>query len=138
MIAALTITAALLNPAPPTPDNLGPWEALAGCESGYAENAWTIQNPHSTASGRFQFLDTTWQWVTADMNRPDLTRLGRAMYATPADQLAAAEHLRTMPGGGLQHWECTGYGQTPKHPAPPVFHTTRQPELWAYWPATVL
>ena len=136
MTAALLITAALLNPAP-TPTDLGPWAALAACESGYGADAWTAQNPYSTASGRFQFLDTTWQWVTADMGRPDLVDLGRAMHATPNDQLAAAEHLRTMPGGGLQHWECKGYGHPqPPHPAPAPPATKPQP--WAYWPGAVL
>jgi len=67
----------------------------------------TIENPHSTASGLFQFLDTTWQWVTTDMGRPDLAAV-RAKDASVPDQLAAAIHLRDMPGGGISHWVC-GY-----------------------------
>lgn len=126
-LLALTIITGTTQPAP---IDLGPWAGLVACESGpETPQAWTIQNPHSSASGRFQFLDTTWQMVTTHMGRPDLAALGRAMHATPADQLAAAEHLRTMPGGGLSHWVCGGYDHgtpTPTQNAP----TTPPPLTW--------
>jgi len=87
-------------------NDFGAWNGIIACESGFNRYA---HNAHSTASGLFQFLDTTWRWVTTDMGRPDLVALpGGAVDASVADQYAAAEHLRLMPGGGISHWVC-GY-----------------------------
>ena len=80
----------------------GPWAGLVACESGGQAR---VENPHSTASGTFQFLDTTWRWVVTDMGRADLVGL-RAKDASVADQFAAAIHLRDMAGGGISHWVC--------------------------------
>ena len=95
------------DPQPPAADRYGidpAWFGLIECESGWQP---TIENSKSTASGLFQFLDTTWRWVTEDMGRFDLAA-GRAKDASIADQYAAAVHLRDMPGGGISHWVC-GY-----------------------------
>lgn len=65
------------------------------CES--RDNYWA-KNPRSSAAGGYQFLTSTWRWVTG--------RSDTALNATPAEQDAAAVRLATMPGGGLQHWVC--------------------------------
>ena len=116
MLALLLTTRLLLaGPEWVDPAEFGPWAGVVECESsGYVR----IENPVSTASGLFQFLDTTWDWVTADAGRDDLT--GRpASEASVSDQYAMALHLRDMPGGGIGHWEC-GYRYKRGLADPPV------------------
>ena len=102
MFASLVLSALLL--AQPTPTDFGPWNGVIDCESGGVAN---IENPTSTASGLWQFLDTSWDWTAEHAGRWDLVGT-RAKDASVADQWAMAEHLRTMPGGGISHWLC-GY-----------------------------
>ena len=117
--AALVVAAP--EPAPPVPVapvtvpvpvaqawDFGPWNGLVNCESGF--DPWA-HNAHSSASGLFQFLDTTWDWVAADAGRFDLVGL-EARQASVQDQYLMAVHLRDMPGGGIGHWVCGwAYGQ---------------------------
>lgn len=65
------------------------------CES---RDDYQAKNPRSSAAGAYQFLTSTWRWVTG--------RSDTALNATPAEQDAAAVRLATMPGGGFQHWVC--------------------------------
>ena len=77
---------------PPAGDVL---ERIAGCESGSGPNSpgsYTAQNPRSTASGRYQFLDSTWQGMDAAEG------YSRAADAPPAVQDAAARELLAEQG----------------------------------------
>ncbi len=99
---AVLVSFTLDSPADIAGQDWGPWRGLIECESGFQA---TVENPHSTASGLFQFLDTTWVWTAEHAGRSDLTGM-RAKDASVADQYAMAVHLRDMPGGGISHWEC--------------------------------
>lgn len=56
---------------------------IAECESG---GSYTARNPTSTASGKYQFLDSTWRaWGDGSASR--------AYLASPASQEAAARRL---------------------------------------------
>ena len=77
---------------PPAGDVL---ERIAGCESGSGPNSpgsYTAQNPRSTASGRYQFLDSTFQSLDAAEG------YSRAADAPPAVQDAAARELLAEQG----------------------------------------
>lgn len=63
-----------------------PLDEIARCESGGNPNA---QNPSSTASGTYQFLDSTWQ---------SLGGSGSASDASPAEQRRMAEKLYAQQG----------------------------------------
>ena len=70
-------------------------ERIAGCESGSGPNSpgsYTAQNPYSTASGRYQFLDSTFQSLDAAEG------YSRAADAPPAVQDAAARELYAEQG----------------------------------------
>lgn len=129
--------------------DFGAWNGIIDCESGGVAN---IENPTSTASGLWQFLDTTWSWVAEDASRNDLVGT-RAKDASVADQWAMAEHLRTMPGGGISHWVC-GYRwnddtgpinvrwleeETRTVTPPPAFRVLEVTKVaFLDWPATVM
>ena len=77
---------------PPAGDVL---ERIAGCESGSGPNSpgsYTAQNPRSSASGRYQFLDSTFQSLDAAEG------YSRAADAPPAVQDAAARELLAEQG----------------------------------------
>ena len=81
------------NAHPPRPHSHVPatLERIAQCESG---GSYTAKNPTSTASGKYQFLDSTWQAVGGT---------GRAMDAPPWEQDMRA--IRLFAGGaGAHHW----------------------------------
>lgn len=146
MIPSLTLSMFLL--AQPVTD-FGAWNGIIDCESGGVAN---IENPTSTASGLWQFLDTTWSWVAEDAGRNDLVST-RAKDASVADQWAMAEHLRTMPGGGISHWVC-GYRwnddtgpinvrwlgeETRTVTTPPAFRVLEVPKVtFLDWPLSVM
>lgn len=70
-------------------------DRIAGCESGTgptSPGSYTAQNPRSTASGRYQFIDSTWQGLTAAAG------YSRAVYAPPAVQDAGALELYASAG----------------------------------------
>lgn len=76
---------------------------IGGCESAGAPDApinWAAQNRHSTASGGFQILDSTWDgWVRA--YAPDLVGMyQKARLAPPADQLRVARAAFERQGTG--------------------------------------
>lgn len=75
--------------------------AIMLCESGGKPDA---KNPDSTASGLFQFLRGTWEWV-----RPH-TGVGSfdsGAAFDPVSNVEQAAHLLYMDGGGKQHWQCS-------------------------------
>lgn len=75
---------------------------IGGCESAGDPNApinWTAQNKHSTASGGFQILDSTWHgWTKA--YAPDLVNIPKARLAQPSDQLRVARAAFERQGTG--------------------------------------
>lgn len=99
------------NPAYADPD----WAPIIACESGGNP---TVQNPSSTASGLFQFLDTSWIAYGGGKYAR------RAKYATPAQQYEIAN--RAYSQSGLTPWTaskgCWGgkvsANAAPKHAAP--------------------
>lgn len=83
-------------------------EAIKQCESG---GSYTAQNPTSTASGAYQFLDTTWQSMDAAAG------YARAADAPEAVQDAAAVELYTEQGttpwlASASCWQGQGYAVT--------------------------
>lgn len=66
-------------------------------------NGYQAQNPRSTASGAYQFLDSTWRNVSARAGYPGYAK---AKYAPMAVQDAVALH--TVNSGGKSAWNGTG------------------------------
>lgn len=64
----------------------GPLDAIAQCESG---GDYRAQNPHSSASGKYQFLDSTWRAMGGT---------GKARNASPAEQDMRAQKLLAQQG----------------------------------------
>lgn len=64
-----------------------PLDAIAECESG---GSYTAQNPNSTASGKYQFLDSTWRAMGGST--------ARAKDASPAEQERLALKLYEQQG----------------------------------------
>jgi hypothetical protein len=86
-------------------------KAVAACESGarradgsavIGTHDWRADNPRSTASGGFQFLDGTWQRVAS---RIGATEYARAKHAPPSVQIAAFVDLRSRKG--LAPWRAS-------------------------------
>ena len=77
----------------------GPGGAAACIRKWESGNNYQAQNPSSTASGAYQFLDSTWQGVTG--------LSGRAMNYSPSIQDAAFYKLWAN-GAGRSQWT-TGY-----------------------------
>lgn len=105
LIAALL---AILTAA--TPQDLADAQAVAACESGHRQpdgtatpgtHRWDAHNPTSTASGAFQFLDSTWTWTLDTAGIPPLW--DTAADAPPIVQLAAFLHLWDN-RAGAPHW----------------------------------
>jgi hypothetical protein len=77
-------------------------EAVAWCES---KGDYRAQNPSSTASGKYQFIDGTWQWVWETfIGEPAPTK--RAKQAEPHDQDRAFAALWST-DNGKKHWSET-------------------------------
>ncbi len=64
---------------------------------------YAAQNPRSSASGAYQFLDSTWRSASARAGHPGYAR---AKYAPWYIQDAVALH--TIQHGGRSHWRGTG------------------------------
>lgn len=84
-------TAFAAEPAPAGPP--GGWGPIISCESGGDPSA---ENPSSTASGLFQFLDSTWRSVGGS---------GSASDASVAEQYRRAERLYAS--RGTQPWNAS-------------------------------
>lgn len=88
--------------------------AVAACESGHRQpdgtatphtHDWQAQNERSTASGAFQFIDGTWEWVwNAFLGEEPPTRT--AGEAPPRQQLQAFKALWRN-GEGAHHWDAS-------------------------------
>lgn len=116
-LAAISASGAFAVPtglaATATPAEAGPpggWGAIIACESG--GNA-RVQNSSSTASGLFQFLDSTWRSVGGS---------GRAKDASVAEQYRRAEILYAQ--SGTTPWNasrsCWAGRTVPDRAAPPA------------------
>lgn len=88
--------------APPSVDLPEIASKVATCESGDGQGAYslTAKNPNSSASGKYQFIDSTWEWVT------DL----------PAPASDYPEHVQDQAfvdlwddGAGASHWQPSEY-----------------------------
>jgi hypothetical protein len=88
--------------------------AIAACESGHrlpdgtAEphtHDWAAQNSRSSASGAFQFIDGTWEWVWQEIIGEQVPA-PHAGDADPADQLRAFWAL-WRDGQGSRHWDAS-------------------------------
>lgn len=67
----------------------GVLDEIARCESG---GSYTAQNPSSSASGKYQFIDSTWRAYRGSSSA------ARAKDASPAEQEAAAQRLYAAQG----------------------------------------
>lgn len=82
------------SPAPVAPAGVlavpaGVLDEIARCESG---GSYTAQNPSSTASGKYQFINSTWMAYRGSSTAT------RAKDASPAEQEAAARRLYAAEG----------------------------------------
>lgn len=68
------------------------------------KNGYTAQNPRSTASGAYQFLNSTWIVASRQAGYPGYSR---AMYAPPWVQDAVAYDL-VVRRRGVSHWAGSG------------------------------
>jgi hypothetical protein len=133
--AAAAMAALALSPGTASAATAGPnWSAIVSCESGGNS---TAQNPSSSASGLFQFLDSSWAAYGGLKYAP------RAKDATPAEQYAVAQNAYAR--SGLSPWaasrHCWG-GKTggaplrvspaPAHPAPQHVATATFADAAAY------
>ena len=117
MIDALLLTAALHAPATdrvPAPSRSAPSAAVTflrcviGHESGNTRNPAKAENPTSTASGLFQFVDGTWRHYAKHIK-------AARKYDHAADAPAAVQWqvaLLAVKWNGHGHWKGThcGYG----------------------------
>jgi hypothetical protein len=105
------LAAVLLNPptdrTPPSSRSVGAARAFLSCvirhESGGNPHA---ENPTSTASGLFQFIDGTWRHYAQRV--PQARRYGHAAHAPARVQWDVA--IEAVMTGGHGHWRGTGCG----------------------------
>lgn len=96
--ALIVVANSSMMPAQAAPGDLSEaLEAIAKCESGGDP---TAENPTSTASGKYQIIDSTW----ALYGGPELTGVYHASQASVADQLTIAERIAQ---DGLQAWNAS-------------------------------
>lgn len=72
------------------------------------DNGYRAQNPRSSASGAYQYLDSTWRTVSS---RAGHGGYSRAMHAPPAVQDAVTHWVISQPtsiSGGRSNWAGTG------------------------------
>ncbi|MDH3306126.1 MAG: transglycosylase SLT domain-containing protein [Acidimicrobiia bacterium] len=76
---------------------------VMACESGGNPNA---KNPHSTATGLFQFLDGTWAWSSVLAGYAGHSRLDPEANIAVAAWLVDYSIRSGHPYGAWGHWEC--------------------------------
>lgn len=88
------------------PVDAGTFRRIGGCESSGDPTGpllWTKQNPHSTASGAYQDLDSTWStWAKLYGSDVDASSYARAMFAPPDVQQVVNE--RAFEAQGTAPW----------------------------------
>ncbi len=100
-IVAGIVAALAPPPAPPPPPATGipaVLVAIRECESG---GSYTAENPSSTASGAFQYLDSSWR----SYGYAARYGVSRASMASPAQQDEAA--LDTLARSGTTPWNAS-------------------------------
>ena len=98
MAAAAWIVAALAPPPPPPTTLPAVLVAIRECESG---GSYAAENPTSTASGGFQYLDSSWR----SYGYAARYGVARASMASPAQQDEAA--LDTLARSGTTPWNAS-------------------------------
>ena len=91
-----------LNP-PPAPEHNPPGGFLACVRRHESGGNYQAENPTSTASGAYQFLDSSWRTLSA---RAGYGGYGHAASAPPAVQDAVA--IYTVDSGWSSAWNGTG------------------------------
>lgn len=76
---------------------------VMACESGGNPNA---KNPHSSATGLFQFLSATWAWSSVSAGWGGYSRLDPEANIAVAAWLVERSISTNHPGGAWGHWEC--------------------------------
>jgi len=95
------VIAALQTPAAPA--HTPPDGFLACVRAHESGGNYQAKNPNSTASGAYQFLDSTWRTMSA---RAGHSGWGSARHAPPAVQDAVAQF--TVNSGWASAWDGTG------------------------------
>ncbi len=96
------VIAALQAPAAPPAHN--PPSGFLACVRRHESGGnYQAKNPTSTASGAYQFLDSTWRTMSA---RAGHSGWGSARYAPPAVQDSVAQF--TVDSGWASAWDGTG------------------------------
>ncbi|MCP4435434.1 MAG: glycoside hydrolase family 104 protein [Actinomycetia bacterium] len=75
-------------------DRTGAWPHIGG---------YTAQNPRSSASGAYQFIDSTWRTVASRAGHPGYAKASHAPW-----YVQDAVALHTINNGGRSHWNGTG------------------------------
>lgn len=96
------VIASLQTPAAP-PEHTPPGGFLACVRRHESGGNYQAENPVSTASGAYQFLDSTWRTLSA---RAGHSGYGHAASAPPAVQDAVA--IYTVNSGWASAWNGTG------------------------------
>lgn len=82
---------------------------IGGCESSGRPDGplvWTAQNRHSSASGAYQVLDSTWRsWARSYGSDVGASAYARAMYAPPDVQTTVA--ARALAAQGTAPWRAS-------------------------------
>jgi len=106
----IAVLVALAGVDAPLETTIADAAAVAACESGDRQAdgtaapgsyRWDAENPVSSASGAFQFIDGTWTWTLELAGLPPLW--DRAVDAPPIVQFAAFAVLWDG-RAGAQHW----------------------------------
>ena len=98
------VTAHLQAQAEPEPPAHNPPSGFLACVRRHESGGnYQAENPVSTASGAYQFLDSTWRTMSA---RAGHSGWGHAASAPPAVQDAVAEY--TVNSGWASAWNGTG------------------------------
>lgn len=97
------VTAHLQSQSAPEPAQTQPGGFLACVRRHESGGSYTAENPTSTASGAYQFLDSSWRTLSA---RAGYGGYGHAASAPPAVQDAVA--VWTVANVGRSPWNGTG------------------------------